>query len=158
MKYMDYVQVSDNYGMMHRGTMKTGWYSIPFCIQQRLLWREVLMSEFDYTSTREGEITLVHITKSIDISGASEFNSRIVKEIDSGSRKFILNFRELNHISTTGIGALINCREILSGKNGEIILACINDEIRNKFNLLGIEGLFEIYENVDDAVRELSSK
>lgn len=116
------------------------------------------MSGFDYTSTRDGEITLVHITRSIDISGASEFNSRIVKEIDSGSRKFILNFQELNHISTTGIGALINCREILQGRDGEIILACINDEIRHKFNLLGIDGLFEIYENVDEAVKELSSK
>ncbi len=116
------------------------------------------MSGFDYTSTRDGEITFVHIKKSIDISAASEFNRRIVKEIDSGSLKFILNLKELNYISTTGIGALIKCREILQGKNGEIILACINDSIRNKFNLLGVDGLFEIYEDVDKAFRELSSK
>lgn len=154
---MGSIQVGGNSDMVQRGTLKTGWYSI-FCIQLRLLWREVLMSRFDYRSIREGEITLVHITKSIDISGASEFNNRIVKDIDSGSRKFILNLQDLHHISTTGIGALINCREILHGKNGEIILAGISDEIRHKFNLLGIEGLFEIYENVDDAVRELSSK
>lgn len=154
---MDSIQVGDNSGMVQRGALQAEWCPI-FCIQLRLLWREVLVSRFDYRSIREGELTLVHITKSIDISGATELNNRIVRDIESGSRKFILNFQDLNHISTTGIGALINCREILHGKNGEIILAGISDEIRHKFNLLGIEGLFEIYENVDDALRELSSK
>jgi anti-anti-sigma factor len=112
----------------------------------------VVMSVFQYSSSKHGSVTLITIGGSLDAETSPKLNAKIKGEIDKGAKKMVCNLEHLDYIASAGLGVLISANDILSKAGGEIRLSAMNEKIKKIFKLLGFINLFKIFENDQKAI------
>ncbi len=110
------------------------------------------MAVFQYSSSKQGPVTLITIGGSLDAETSPKFHSKIKGEIEKGARKVVCNMERLDYIASEGLGVLISANDELSKHGGEIRIAAMNEKIRKIFKLLGFLTLFKIFENDQQAI------
>ena len=110
------------------------------------------MAVFQYSSSRHGSVTLMHIGGSLDAETSPKFESKIRGEIERGAKKIVCNMEHLDYIASAGLGVLIGANDILSKLGGEMRISSMNDKIMKIFKLLGFIRLFKIFENDQKAI------
>ncbi len=110
------------------------------------------MAVFQYSSSRHGGVTIMHIGGSLDAETSPKFESKIKAEIQRGAKKIICNMEHVDYIASAGLGVLIGANDMLSKLGGEIRLSSMNQKILKIFKLLGFINLFKIFENDQKAI------
>jgi anti-sigma B factor antagonist len=110
------------------------------------------MAVFQYSSSRHGSITLMHIGGSLDAETSPKFESKIRSEIQRGAKKIVCNMQHVDYIASAGLGVLIGANDMLSKLGGEIRISAMNEKILKIFKLLGFINLFKIFENDQKAI------
>jgi anti-sigma B factor antagonist len=110
------------------------------------------MAVFQYSSSKHGPVTLIHIGGSLDAETSPKFDAKIRGEIDKGATKIVCNLEHLDYIASAGLGVLIGANDTLSKKGGEIRISAMNEKIKKIFKLLGFINLFKIFEDDQKAV------
>ncbi len=110
------------------------------------------MGIIQYSSSRHGSITLIHLGGSLDAETAPKFDAKLKGEIERGTKKIICNLERLDYIASAGLGVLISANDLLRKQGGELRIAAMNEKIRKIFKLLGFINLFKIFENDQKAM------
>lgn len=110
------------------------------------------MAVFQYSSSRHGSVTLMHIGGSLDAETSPKFESKIRSEIQRGTKKIVCNMQHVDYIASAGLGVLIGANDSLSKLGGEIRISAMNEKIMKIFKLLGFINLFKIFENDQKAI------
>jgi anti-anti-sigma factor len=103
-----------------------------------------------------GDIRVLHLRGRLDLAAADEFDALLHKVIDDGFTKIILDCRDLQYVSSSGLGAFISGAKKL-GPSGTLAFAALNRHVQNVLDLTGIANLFSIYGSKEDALRQLTS-
>lgn len=101
-------------------------------------------SKFEVSFRSIQDITLVDIQGFLDAHTATMFEDSLKNIISDGKIKIIVNFKNLDYISSAGLGVLMAFIEELRAKKGDIKLAEMNDKVYSVFDLLGFPMLFDI--------------
>ncbi len=72
--------------------------------------------------------------------------------LDKNCKKFIFDFNRMEFIDSAGIGLIIKLAAIIEKRFGNLQLCNPQNNVRNVFNMLGIESRFKIYDNLGDAL------
>jgi len=88
----------------------------------------------------------------LDAHTATELESIISASIANGCRRIVVNFADLDYISSAGLGVFMVFIESIRAEGGDIKLAAMKPKIFTVFDLLGFPVLFEIYPTVQEAV------
>jgi anti-sigma B factor antagonist len=101
------------------------------------------------------DITIVIQTNSnksiVDVSGefsvytAPELKRQLIKLCESDCIQIILNLSGLDYIDSTGLGVLINVLKRMRDKDGDLVLVCSRQRIRNAFKLTGLDNMFTLH-------------
>jgi anti-sigma B factor antagonist len=67
--------------------------------------------------------------------------------------KLILDLTGIDFIDSTGFGAFLSIMKTANNTFGFFKLCNLNEEIMELFKLLQLHNVFEIYKNLDDALR-----
>jgi anti-sigma B factor antagonist len=110
------------------------------------------MAVFQYSSSKHGDVTLIHVGGSLDAETSPKFHAKIKGEIEKGARKIVCNLERLDYIASAGLGVLISANETLSKNGGEVRLSAMNEKIKKIFKLLGFINLFKIFEDDQKAI------
>lgn len=104
--------------------------------------------------TQQGErgTCCIDLAGYLDAHTATELESIIRSSIESGCRRIVVNFADLDYISSAGLGVFMVFIESVRSDGGDIKLAAMKPKIFTVFDLLGFPVLFEIYETVEEAV------
>ena len=68
----------------------------------------------------------------------------------------VLNFEKVKFLSSAVLGFLIRLSKKIYQRNGQLRLCCINMKIFEIFKITRLDRVFEIYEDVDAAVKSLA--
>jgi anti-sigma B factor antagonist len=89
----------------------------------------------------------------IDSATAPKFAEAMQNITDQGRFKIILDFSELDFISSAGLRVLINTQKTCKRYNrGEVVLAKVPANIYAALDLSGFTSLFQIFDDVLSAV------
>lgn len=77
--------------------------------------------------------------------------------IDKGQTKIILNFSNLNYISSAGLGAIMGAIKNVHRLQGDIKIAGMTSSVFEIFDTFGFTQLFKIYPNVAEAIASFKS-
>lgn len=110
------------------------------------------MGVIQYSSSRHGSITLIHIGGSLDAETSPKLDSKLKGEIEKGAKKVICNLERLDYIASAGLGVLISANDMLRRQGGELRIAAMNEKIKKIFKLLGFINLFKIFEDDQKAL------
>ena len=84
-----------------------------------------------------------------------DLRDEIVKIIENGSSKVIINLRDVNYIDSSGFGFLLSI--LKTAKNNYCILKFASPEpdVKELLKTLHLNTVFEIYDDLDQCVRSM---
>lgn len=117
------------------------------------------MSTFT-TTVRHGEdgVVIVALHGYLDAHTASEFERELRALIQGGASRIIVDFSDLEYISSAGLGVFMVFIEDVRRDHGDILLASMRENVFSVFDLLGFQVLFTITTTVDQAQQEFRSR
>ena len=98
------------------------------------------------------ETCVIDLGGYLDAHTATELESAIAAEIDGGCARLIVNFADLEYISSAGLGVFMVFIERVRSAGGDIKMAAMQPKVYTVFDLLGFPVLFNIHATVDEAI------
>jgi anti-sigma B factor antagonist len=101
----------------------------------------------------EGDIALLTISgKLMGGNETKEITEKVKSLLDDGIRKIVMDLGKVKWMNSTGLGALIESRRLITEKEGVLKLAAVAEKIKSLLIITQILNLFETYETADRAV------
>ncbi len=116
------------------------------------------MSNFSISVRNHDLATVLHISGFLDAHTAPQLESRLESLIKDGVYKLVVNFDELDYISSAGLGVFMVFIEEIRSNEGDIKLVQMKPKVFTVFDLLGFPMLFDILDNEDEAFVRFNEK
>ena len=81
--------------------------------------------------------------------------AKILAQIESGDRRFIVDLAQLDYISSAGLRVFVLAGKRLDGGKGKILLCSLTKPVREVFDIVGFTDTFPVYASHDDALRNI---
>lgn len=88
--------------------------------------------------------TIVINKESILGNEAVEFQNTILDQIESGSKKIIIDLGKVNYITSWGVGILIYAHTTCKNRNVELLLSNLNSAVLEILKKVKLHGIFNI--------------
>ena len=100
----------------------------------------------DVAITQEGASLVCSLRGRLDTPSSQEVMQAIRPLLDDAGKEIILDCRELEYISSSGLRILLTLRKETGRKGGHLVILGIRESIRQVFLMTGFYNLFEIRE------------
>jgi len=87
---------------------------------------------------------LATISGRLDTPAAVKAQQEITPLLENADKEIILDCKDLEYISSSGLRLFLTIRKETSAKGGKVIIENINDEIKKVFMMTGFFNLFDI--------------
>lgn len=104
------------------------------------------------------DIVLMKIAGSLDAHTFSSFSDKLNSIVDGKNYYIIVDFKDLEYISSAGLGVFMTAIGKVRQSKGDIELINLSPKIYKVFGLLGFSKLFNIRNSLDESVGELVKK
>lgn len=96
----------------------------------------------EIVKTTETDKLIVALTGRLDTNTASELENELKSSIE-GIEFLVLDFNNLDYISSAGLRVLLSVQKIMN-KQGEMIIKNVNDDIKEVFEVTGFIDILNI--------------
>jgi len=103
---------------------------------------------------KRNEIVIIGLVGRLDANTAGQLEKKLLPLIDEGEKQLIIDFSELDYISSAGLRLLLLAAKRLKSIKGKIVLCSMKEYIKEIFEIAGFTPIFTICENQDDAMKE----
>lgn len=101
---------------------------------------------------KEKNTIVVSVEGKIDAITAPEFEKALLNLISQGEFFYLLNFSELEYISSAGLRSILAVAKQVKAKGGNIIFSGLRRPVKDVFNMSGFVTIFKIFETREDAL------
>ena len=108
------------------------------------------------TVIEENGIYEILVAGDVDASSSINLDNELEKAFQQVNGRVLLNLDKLNYISSAGLGVFISRLEEVKEKNIQLAFCCLQENVKQVFQLLGLEELLELHSDRDSAVASLS--
>ena len=91
----------------------------------------------------------------IDSTSAGEFEEKLVSVIDGGAHTLVIDFLNVQFISSAGLRVLLLGAKKIKPHHGKLLLSNLSPGVQEVFDISGFSSLFSIYHSVNDAIDSL---
>jgi anti-sigma B factor antagonist len=102
--------------------------------------------------SRNGEVTLVEVEGQLIVGNRQELKQQVLEQLESGDRKFVIDFANTGYIDSSGLGVLVSLSKKIREQGGELRLSSLNEDLRTLFELTKLDTLFRIADSKDQAL------
>jgi anti-sigma B factor antagonist len=106
----------------------------------------------DITTTAYNRCDVIKMAGRVDTYTAPKLQETMDELIDDGHFNIIFDMSEVDFLSSKGLWVLTETQKKTKKNKGKLVLAHTNEKIRGSFELVGMGGYFEIYDDMTAAV------
>lgn len=114
------------------------------------------MSDFTIHIRKNDQITVLDLNGYLDAHTASVLESHLTDLIKNDEVKIVVNFKELQYISSAGLGVFMAYIEDIRDKDGDIKLCEMSPKVFNVFDLLGFPMLYDISPSEQESLKKFN--
>ncbi|MDJ0819337.1 MAG: STAS domain-containing protein [Desulfobacterales bacterium] len=107
-----------------------------------------------FEETRD-DINIFRLNGQLDSTSSVEFEQKLLQAMSNGSKHMVLSFKDLHYISSAGIRVILKCIKAVKVMDGCITLCCLQDYVKEVFEISGMGALLPIFTTMDDALDAL---
>ncbi|HZS48038.1 MAG TPA: STAS domain-containing protein [Blastocatellia bacterium] len=96
--------------------------------------------------------SVIHLAGNLDINAAKALEDKLVPLIESGEKNIIIDFDQLNYISSSGLRVLVFAANKLLPDKGKMDFCGMKDHIKQVFEITGFLTIFRIFPNLAEAI------
>ncbi len=116
------------------------------------------MADFNVNLRGVGNVSILDLKGYLDAHTAPELESAFNKLIDGQQYKVVVNFHDLNYISSAGLGVFMAYVETMRDNSGDIKFSNMKENVYNIFDLLGFPVLYEFFKEEKEAINKFSEQ
>ncbi|HEX9145250.1 MAG TPA: STAS domain-containing protein [Candidatus Binatia bacterium] len=105
-------------------------------------------------------VTLIQAAGRIDHTTAKDFENRLLPQLagcTGETKKILLDFSEVNFISSAGLRVLMIAAKQCKRQDGKIVLAALQPMIQEVFQISRFDSVFEVFPTVKAAMEAISA-
>lgn len=87
---------------------------------------------------------------------AMTLNDEVHKLINSGTKKFIVDMKSVEHINSSGLGILIASLNAVRQAGGDLKIANASARVLELLKITKLNQIFESFKSVDEAAKKLA--
>jgi anti-anti-sigma factor len=107
----------------------------------------------EYIKQEIGEIVVEKVNLSrATLKEAEDFKRTLVKDIESGKKRIVVDLADCEFIDSTFLGSLVVTLKKITAIGGDMKLVGLQPKVRSMFELTRMYRVFESYETVEEAV------
>ncbi len=110
----------------------------------------------DLQTRIENNALVISISGRLDAVTAPDYEKSIRELIDSGNIYLVVDFEQLDYISSAGLRGLLLMAKLLNAKGGLACLANVKGNVRSVFDMCGLTTVFKMESSVAEALAELA--
>jgi len=104
---------------------------------------------------KEKGTVVVSVKGRMDAVTAPEFEKNVIDLISKGEKIFVINFAELDYISSAGLRSILTLAKKLKEREGKILFAGLRGPVEEVFKISGFSSMFKIFDSEEGALREI---
>jgi anti-sigma B factor antagonist len=107
----------------------------------------------DISEKRMEGVVVLSVKGRIDSNTSDEFEKTLLGRVQEGENRFILDFQELDYISSAGLRVLLKATKELKKTRGRMCLCSIRDYIQEVFDMSGFSSFLPIHPDVQESLK-----
>ena len=111
-------------------------------------------TKFKITQKMVEDVECLYLEGYLDAHTAPELESALSSLIEQGTKNILVNFQDLDYISSAGLGVFMAFIEDLRSTGGDIKMSDMKPKVFSVFDLLGFPLLFDIEEEQNRAIEK----
>ena len=100
-------------------------------------------------------VSIFKLTGRLDSKTSPEFEKKIFDAIEKGSKNMIVDFEDLDYISSAGLRVVLKATKDLKRSDGKFILCSMKDYVKEVFEISGFDSFLPIVSTMDDALQKV---
>ena len=98
-------------------------------------------------------INIFKLNGRLDSNTSQGFEKKIFQAIDDGSKNMIIDFKDLEYISSAGLRVILKATKALKREEGKMMLCHMQDYVKEVFEIAGFDSFLPIVGSMDDALQ-----
>ena len=111
------------------------------------------MSEIE--TVNQGGIVVLNLKGRVDATNSGQVHDKVMEEIKNGCNKMIINFSDVNYVSSAGLRVLIFTTKSFAKNSGSFSVCSLNANIMKIFEISGLVNLFTIHDDLATGIEAL---
>ena len=107
----------------------------------------------DITETKHDHYSVFKLNGRLDSNTAMGFEQKLFECMENGTQRMILDFQELDYISSAGLRVILKATKNLKSAEGKLVLCAMQDYVKEVFEISGFDSFLPIEATLDDAVK-----
>lgn len=118
------------------------------------------VTRVDLSITRESEqgYPVVAVSGEVDVYSAPMLRDELTQLLDGGATCVVVDLTNVGFLDSTGLGALVSARTAAGQSGGTLPVVCTHERILKLFTITGLDGVFQIYPSVAEALAGLPER
>jgi len=105
--------------------------------------------------TKQNEISIFKLNGRLDSNTSPGLEDKLATAMKDGTRNMVLDFENLDYISSAGLRIILKTTKDLKRSEGHIILCAMQDYVKEVFEIAGFDSFLPIVPSLDDAIAKL---
>jgi anti-sigma B factor antagonist len=101
----------------------------------------------------DGETQVVEVVGEADLYTAPELKERIIRLIEAGNTRLVVDLSEASFIDSTILGVLVGAMKRLRPAQGSVAIVSADDKTKALFEITGLDHLFTIHASREAALK-----
>jgi len=110
-------------------------------------------NNFEILERTKDDVQIIEIKGELDAFVAPKIKETLNKLIENEINKYIIDFKGLIHINSLAMGILRGKLQVVREMGGDIKIINLNKHIQTIFETIGLDEIFEIYKNEEEALK-----
>ena len=105
----------------------------------------------------EGKVSILGVNGRMDANSAPEFEKKMSELMAENNIYFVINFFELEYISSAGLRGVLASAKRAKAKQGDIYICGLHGTVDEVFKLTGFNSIFKVFDKEEDAVNQFKA-
>ena len=104
---------------------------------------------------QEDDLLILELEGDFDSRSAGMAKDEIKSAIESGLKRILINLEGVDYIDSAGLGTLVSALKAVRERDGNVWLAGLTSHVKMIIELTRLNRIFEIFDNIDDALSKI---
>ena len=104
---------------------------------------------------KRGHISMFKLQGRLDSNTSLIFEKRLFDAMSDGAKSVVIDFKDLDYISSAGLRVILKATKALRREEGKILLCTMQDYVKEVFEIAGFDSFLPIVPTIDDALKSM---
>ena len=102
---------------------------------------------------KQGGINIFKLNGRLDSNTSQGFEKKLFQAISDGSKSVVVDFSDLDYISSAGLRVILKATKAIKREDGRIMLCSMQDYVKEVFEIAGFDSFLPIVSTMDDVLK-----